>query len=145
MPPTLANGKVLVYGGSPLGDNNSAELYDPGFEIPLLTLNSTSFCIGDPWSLVVTRSPRAASVKLLGVSNGASWEIEKWGLTGDDGNFRANGIMAAQTAGTHSLRVEISGIRSNVFSFAVSQCKPAEYYAAKNRLKKRRVRMPKPT
>ena len=116
----LANGKLLVAGGYPAG--SSTELYDAGFEIPLVTLNSSSYCIGAPWSLAVTRSPRAASVQLLGVSNGASWEIEKWGLTGDDGSFRANGIIAAQTAGTHSLRVEIRSIRSNELSFAVSQC-----------------------
>ena len=116
----LANGKLLVAGSYPAG--SATELYDAGFEIPLLTLNSSSYCIGDPWSLVVTRSPRAASVKLLGVSNGASWEIAKWGLTGDDGSLRANGIIAAQTAGTHSLRVELSGIRSNALSFAVSKC-----------------------
>jgi hypothetical protein len=119
----LANGKVLVYGGSPAGDNNS-ELYDPGFEIPLLTLNSTSFCIGDSWSLMVMRSARAASVQLLGVSNGAAWEIARWGVTDQDGSFSANGTMAGGTDGTHTLSVEISGIRSNALSFAVSKCRP---------------------
>jgi N-acetylneuraminic acid mutarotase len=118
----LANGKVLAYGGWPPPGNNSAELYDPGFEIPLLTLNSTSFCIGDPWSLMVIRSARAASVRLLGVSNGAAWEIARWGVTDQDGSFSANGTMASGTEGTHTLSVEISGIRSNALSFAVSKC-----------------------
>jgi N-acetylneuraminic acid mutarotase len=118
----LANGKVLVYGGWPPPGNNSAELYDPGFEIPLLTLNSTSFCIGDPWSLMVIRSARAASVQLLGVSNGAAWEIARWGATDQNGSFSANGTIAGGTEGTHTLSVEISGIRSNALSFAVSKC-----------------------
>jgi N-acetylneuraminic acid mutarotase len=113
----LASGKVLVVGGG-------EELYDPGFEIPLLTLNATSYCIGDPWTVSVTRSMRSASVQLLGVSNGASWAIARWGATDQDGGFSANGIMAGGTEGTHTLSVEISGIRSNAFSFAVSKCKP---------------------
>jgi hypothetical protein len=113
---------VLAVGGDYAGPP-STELYDAGFEIPVLTLNSSNYCIGDPWTLVVTRSLRAASVQLLGLSNGASWEIPKWGLTTDDGSFRANGFFAAETAGTHSLRVEISGIRSNRLSFAVSTCR----------------------
>ena len=117
----LTNGKVLVAGG---GNNNSEELYDPGFETPLLTLNSTSFCIGDPWSFMVVRSARLASVQLLGVSNRASWTIARWGVTDQDGSFSANGTMASGTEGTHTLSVEISGIRSNAVSFAVSKCKP---------------------
>jgi Kelch motif protein len=120
----LANGKVLVYGGSPIDRNNSAELYDPGFEIPLLTLNSTSFCIGDPWNLLVIRSERSASMQLLGVSNGAAWEIARWGATDQDGTFSATGTMASGTEGVHTLSVEIGGIRSNAFSFSVSKCKP---------------------
>jgi hypothetical protein len=118
----LSNGKVLAVGGDYAGPPSSTELYDAGFEIPLLTLNSSGYCFGDPWNLVVTRSPLAASVQLLGVSNGVSWEIAKWGLTGDDGSFRANGIIARETAGTHIVRVEINGIRSNVLSFTVSKC-----------------------
>jgi N-acetylneuraminic acid mutarotase len=117
----FANGKVLVAGG---GGKNGEELYDPGFETPLLTLNSTTFCIGDPWSLMVIRSARSASVQLLGVSNRASWTIARWGVTDQDGRFSANGTMAAGTEGTHTLSVEISGIRSNAFSFTASKCRP---------------------
>ena len=70
------------------------------------------------------RSARAASVELLGVSNGAAWKIARWGVTDQDGSFSANGTMASGTEGTHTLSVEISGIRSNAFSFAVSKCEP---------------------
>jgi Kelch motif/Galactose oxidase, central domain len=117
----LASGKVLVAGG---GGNNSEELYDPGFEIPLLTLNSTTYCIGDPWSLMVIHSAPSASVQLLGVSNRASWTIARWGVTDQDGRFITGGTIADGTEGTHSLRVEINGIRSTSFSFAVSKCRP---------------------
>jgi hypothetical protein len=119
----LANGKVLVAGGASRSPN-SAELYDTGLEIPLLTLNSTSYCIGDPWSLMVSRSARGASVRLMGVSNGSSWEIARWGATDQEGSFSAGGTIALGTEGTHTLSVEISGIRSTAVSFAVSQCKP---------------------
>jgi Kelch motif/Galactose oxidase, central domain len=122
----LANGKVLVAAGDAGsgGIPNSAELYDAGFEIPLLTLNSTSYCIGDRWDLTVIHSARQASVHLMGVSNGASWETPRWGATDDNGSFIASGTIADGTEGTHILRVEISGVRSNAFAFAVSKCKP---------------------
>jgi hypothetical protein len=119
----LTNGKVLVAGGY-ASSPNSTELYDAGFEIPLLTLNSTSYCIGDPWSLMVLRSAQASSVQLLGVSNRAYWAIAQWGATNQDGRFSANGTIAGGTEGTHTLSVEISGIRSNAVSFAVSKCQP---------------------
>jgi hypothetical protein len=70
------------------------------------------------------RSARAASVQLLGVSNGAAWETAQWGVTDQDGSFSANGTMASGTEGTHTLSVHIGGIRSNAFSFSVSKCKP---------------------
>jgi len=121
----LANGTVLVAGGSaPFASRSSAELYHPGFETPLLTLNSTNYCIGAPWNLVVIHSAREAYVRLLGVSNGASWEIARWGTTDRDGSFRDAGTMADGTEGAHTLIVEISGIRSTAVSFAVSKCKP---------------------
>jgi Kelch motif/Galactose oxidase, central domain len=121
----LTNGKVLVAGGSsPSGSLNNAESYDLGFEVPLLTLNSTSYCIGVPWTLLVIRSARETSVRLLGVSNGASWEIVRWGATNQEGSFTAGGSIADGSEGTHTLSVEINGIRSNAVSFAVSKCKP---------------------
>jgi N-acetylneuraminic acid mutarotase len=130
----LPSGKVLVAGGigpTPAATSgsswdylDSAELYDGGFETPLLTLNSTTYCIGDPWSLMVIHSAPSASVQLLGVSNRAFWTIARWGTTDQDGNFSANGTMASGTEGSHTLSVEISGVRSNAVSFAVSKCKP---------------------
>jgi hypothetical protein len=116
----LPSGKVLLV-GSP---TNNAQLYDGGFEIPLLTLNSANYCIGGSWDLTATRATPAASVRLIGVSNGASWEIPRWGTIGADGRFRASGTIADRTEGTHTLRAEIGGVWSNAFSFAVSKCKP---------------------
>ena len=34
---------------------------------------------------MVIRSARAASVRLLGVSNGGAWEIARWGTTDQNG------------------------------------------------------------
>jgi Kelch motif len=116
----LPSGKVLLAGGQ----KNSAQLYDGGFEIPLLTLNSTNHCIGASWDLMVTRATPTSTVRLIGTSNGASWGIARWGIIGADGSFRATGTFAGGTEGTHTLSVEISGVRSNAFSFAVSKCKP---------------------
>jgi hypothetical protein len=112
---------VLLAGG---GLKISAQLYDGGFEIPRLTLNSTNFCAGTSWDLTVTHPARAASVRLMGVSNGASWEIARWATIDADGRFRTGGTFADGTEGTHTLRVEISGVWSNAVSFEVSKCKP---------------------
>ena len=54
----------------------------------------------------------------------AATTIARWGVTDQAGSFRAEGAFADGTEGNHTLIVEISGIRSNAFSFAVSKCKP---------------------
>ena len=102
----LRSGKVLAVGG----DSNSAEVYDGGFEIPRLTLNSTNYCTGDSWDLTVTNATPAASVHLMGVSNGASWEVAGWRTIDTDGGIRVSGTIADGTEGRQTLRVEISGI-----------------------------------
>ena len=115
----MPSGKVLVAGG----DTESAELYEGGFEVPLLTLESTR-CLGASWNVTVIHPARGASVRLTGVSNGASWEISQWGSIGASGNFKASGTFGNGTEGTHSLRAQIEGIWSNAVSFVVSDCKP---------------------
>jgi Kelch motif protein len=117
----LANGKVLVAGGTS-SSPNSAELYDPGFEIPLLTLNSTSYCIGASWNLRVSSSAANTLIRLLGTSDDAPWEVPNWQKTDANGNVDETGTFATGTEGTHSLRVDIGGRFSNAVSFDVSHC-----------------------
>jgi hypothetical protein len=120
----LANGHVLVVGGFAGLGSKSAELYDLGFETPLLTLDSTTYCVGDPWGLTVTHAERSSFVRLLGISSGIAWEIARWGDTDVDGSFTANGTMVSGTEGSHTLTVESNRVRSSTVSFLVSNCKP---------------------
>lgn len=89
-----------------------------------LSLDSTSYCVGASWSLRVSSAAPNASVRLLGASNGTSWEIPQWAITDANGNFSTSGIMPNGTEGTYTLRVEINGVSSNAVSFVVSNCKP---------------------
>ncbi len=113
----LADGRVLAVGG------NRAGLYDAGVETPGFTMNSTSYCIGDRWNSVVTHPALEASIRLLGVSNGTSWEIPQWGSIDTDGSFKSSGTFDDGAKGTHTLHVEIGNVWSSDLSFVVSSCK----------------------
>jgi len=117
----LTNGKVLVAGGSsPSGSLNNAELYT--YEFQLITLNSTSYCIGASWNLRVSSSAPNTIVRLLGTSDGKPWEVANWQKTDANGNVSETGTFAFGTQGTHSLSVDIGGRASNAVAFEVSTC-----------------------
>src|SRR5262245_28014917 len=61
-------------------------------------------------------------MRLLGTSNGQSWEITDWRKTDRDGSFREEGAFAAGAVGSHTLKLDIGGILSNTLSFVVSEC-----------------------
>ncbi len=120
----LPNGKVLVAGGGGPAPN-STELFDLGLPSPVLTLNSTKYCTGDSWNLKVNNATPNASMRLIGTTNGASWEIARWATTDANGSFSTSGKMTEGTEGNYTLRVEIDGVLTNVVSFTVSNCKPS--------------------
>jgi hypothetical protein len=116
----LSSGRLLLAGGGSPG----AEIYDGGFDIPLLKLNSSIYCVGASWELTVSQAAPAASVRLVGVSNGSPWEIARWNTIASDGRMRASGTFTEGTEGTHTLHVEIAGVWSQDVTFRVLNCQP---------------------
>ena len=72
---------------------------------------------------MVTHPALAASVRLLGVSNGTSWEIPRWGSIDGDGSFKSSGTFDDGAKGIHTLHAEIGNVWSSDLSFVVSSCK----------------------
>jgi len=91
--------------------------------IPTLTVNST-YCTGSLWSLQVSNAAANSDIRLLGSSNGVTWEIPRWGTTQADGTFSETGTFARGTRGRHTLRLQIGGTFSTTLSFVVSDCQP---------------------
>ena len=91
--------------------------------IPTLTVNST-YCTGSSWSLQVDKAAPSSNIRLLGSSNGVTWEIPRWRTTKPDGTFIETGTFAEGTQGSHTLRLEIAGTLSRTISFVVSDCRP---------------------
>jgi photosystem II stability/assembly factor-like uncharacterized protein len=103
---------------------HSGSVFEIAFESPVLTLDSTKYCIGTSWRLKVINSAPQTSVRLRGTSNGQSWEISDWRETDANGSFNVVGTVAGGTAGSHTLTVEIGGAFSDPISFLVSDCNP---------------------
>jgi photosystem II stability/assembly factor-like uncharacterized protein len=89
---------------------------------PVLTLHSDG-CVGSTWRLVVSHAGGNSLVRLLGNSNGVSWEVPNWSLTNGAGMFTAFGTFPLSSEGTHQLRVDVGGTWSNTVSFAVTNCR----------------------
>jgi quercetin dioxygenase-like cupin family protein len=95
-----------------------------GSLVPVLTLDSTKFCPGNPWSLKATNGVPNTAVHLLGTNNGQSWKVSEWGRTDGNGSLSVGGMFTEVTEGSYRLRVDIGGVLSNTISFAVSKCTP---------------------
>ena len=91
--------------------------------IPTLTVNSTD-CTGSSWRLQVSKAAASSDIRLLGSSNGVTWEIPRWRTTEADGTFTETGTFAEGTQGSHTLRLEIAGTFSRTVSFVISDCRP---------------------
>src|SRR5262245_36460672 len=90
---------------------------------PVISLDFAQYCIGDSWKLRLNNSVPNTSMRLLGTSNGQSWEVTDWRKTDRDGSFREEGAFAAGTVGSHTLKLDIAGILSNTVYFVVSECR----------------------
>jgi hypothetical protein len=91
----------------------------------ILTVDHTEYCIGTTWTASVVNAAADAAIRLVGVSDGVSWQWPDWGTTGSDGRYSTAGTFAAGSEGTHQLYVETGGMKSNTVSFSVSGCKPS--------------------
>jgi len=102
-----------------VGTDDGAFATDIG---PVLTLHS-NLCEGSSWTVVISHAPGNAPVRLLGTSNGISWQIPNWGTTNGAGMLPTSGTFPASAAGAHKLRVEVGGVPSNLLSFTVLNCR----------------------
>jgi hypothetical protein len=100
----------------------SGKVFEIASEAPVLTLDSTRYCLGASWTLKVINGLPQAAVRLLGTSNGQSWEISEWRKPDANGAFSAGGTFGAGSGGSHTLSVEIAGAFSDPVSFVVSNC-----------------------
>jgi hypothetical protein len=89
---------------------------------PTLTLNSTSYCTGATWNVAIENALTDKPILLIGVSNGASWEVPFWGRTTNTGTFLEAGTFVAGNEGAHTIRVRIGDTLSNTASFTISRC-----------------------
>jgi len=99
-------------------------VFEMHFDSPVLTLDSTKYCVGATWSLRVIDGDLQSAIRLVGASNGASWDISNWRETDANGTLTEGGRFADGTQGSHSLSVEIAGRGSDPISFVVSNCNP---------------------
>jgi hypothetical protein len=115
---TTSRGPNTLYAGSSRGG-----LFRILDDTPVLSLDSTQYCVGGNWKLQVSNGATDKSIHLLGTSNGKSWEIQDWRKTDRDGNWSEAQRFGEGTGGSHFLRVDVDGALSNVVSYVVSTCR----------------------
>jgi quercetin dioxygenase-like cupin family protein len=124
----LGTEEVEVYNTFIIAAGNPTTMNIPNNErrcgslAPALTLSSTRFCPGGPWTLAAMNGVPNTTVHLLGTGNGTSWKTADWGRTDANGNLNVLGSFAAGSEGDYKLRLDIGGLLSNSVSFAVSKC-----------------------
>lgn len=96
-------------------------VFESTFPATVLMIDS-KYCVGSSWTLTVKDAAPNSSARLLGISNGQSWEIPEWRRTDGNGNFTVSGTFAEGTQGDHTLNVQIGGVFSSPVSFTVSNC-----------------------
>jgi photosystem II stability/assembly factor-like uncharacterized protein len=114
---------ITSHGYNTLYAGTESGLYKAIDDTPVLSVDG-QYCIGGSWKLNVGNGTTNASIRLLGTSNGQSWEVRDWRKTNRDGNWIEAGGFAAGTEGSHFLRIDINGALSNVVSFVISNCGP---------------------
>jgi hypothetical protein len=91
-------------------------------EFPILRLGA-NLCVGGSWYLRVSNVRPESSIRLFGTSNGESWQIPNWRTIDSNRSYAESGIFTPETAGSHSLRVNVGGLDSNTVSFVVANCR----------------------
>jgi sugar lactone lactonase YvrE len=106
-----------IYIADSVNDRIRKVVFESTFPPTVLKMDSTAYCVGASWSLTVNEGAPNSSARLLGISNGQSWEISEWRRTDDNGGFSAEGTFAEGTQGNHTLNVQIGGVFSSPVTF----------------------------
>ncbi len=91
-------------------------------QTPALFMDRAEYCVGDHFSFAVSNAAPAASVRLLGATNGQSWVMPEWTTTDASGSLSLAGVFGEGTQGVHRLGVEIGGTISNTVPVVISNC-----------------------
>ncbi len=73
---------------------------------PALFMDRAEYCIGDHFSFGVSNAAPAASVRLLGATNGQSWVMPDWMATDASGSLSLAGVFGVGTQGTYRLELK---------------------------------------
>ena len=123
----LRDGRVLITGGFVAGEPSvSAELFIPDYtlgSVPALSMDSSEYCVGEPWKMRVEGAPAFAGVTLMGAWDSSPWSIPDWRTTGSDGTFVADGTFDGSAVGDHTLWVLAASKASKAVSITVSPCR----------------------
>jgi Tol biopolymer transport system component len=111
--PTLAMLLCLTFGVA-------AQQTPPGQ--PAISLDFAQYCVGNTWKFKLRNAVPNTPMRLLGTSNGQSWEVTDWPKTDREGGLTEEGTFAAAAVGSHTLKLDIGGVLSNTLSFVVSEC-----------------------
>ena len=131
----LRDGRVLITGGRATvagsqfnfanPDDSTAELFIPDStqgSVPWVELNSTRYCVGDPWTLRANSIAPLTSVQINGTQDGIPWTISDWQTSGPDGTLVATGIYGADAVGHYTLWLYAGGKTSSSISVTIENC-----------------------
>jgi photosystem II stability/assembly factor-like uncharacterized protein len=114
-----------IYLGTASGvwkSSDGGSTWSANAEFPILSLGA-NLCVGGIWYLRVSNARQESSIQLFGTSNGESWQIPNWRTIDSNRSSAESGIFTPETAGSHSLHVNVGGLDSNTVSFVVANCK----------------------
>jgi hypothetical protein len=131
----LRDGRVLITGGraTVVGsqfnfanpDDSTAELFIPESTqgtVPRVELNSTRYCVGDPWTFRAESIAPLTSVQISGTRDESPWTISDWQTSGSDGTLVTTGTYGADAVGHYTLWLYAAGKTSSSISITIENC-----------------------
>jgi hypothetical protein len=127
----LNDGRVLIVGGitttsgQARANDTAAELFVPAStegQVPRLSLDKTQYCVGDLWALRVDGAAALSSIQLMGISQGAPWQLPNWRDANAGGALIADGAFGADAVGDHTIWAFVGGKTSNSILLKITSC-----------------------
>ena len=131
----LRDGRVLITGGRTTVPGSreklanpqvsTAELFIPAStqgSAPRVELNSTRYCVGDPWILRAESIAPLTSVQISGTRDESPWSVSDWQTSGPDGTLVTTGTYGAGAVGHYTLWLYAGGKTSSSISVTIENC-----------------------